>query len=77
MKLTEKLIRRNLLLRISFFVIYFLLTVHIISVEGLNFVAILFASFAARDFVQGVRMAKFYMDIQRKNNKKKNSNPKK
>lgn len=45
--------------------------------EGLNFISILLAAFAARDFVQAVRMGKFYLEMRKKNAKKNDENTKK
>lgn len=75
--LTEDIIRKNLTFRVIFFVIYFMMTINVVVAEGLNFISILLAAFAARDFVQAVRMGKFYLEMRKKNAKKNDENTKK
>lgn len=71
--MTESIIKKNLIFRIVFFLIYFAMTLNLVATEGINFISILFAAFAARDFVQAIRMGKFYLELRKKNTKNDDS----
>lgn len=63
-----------ILFRFAFFALNLFFTIRITSFGGWNFIAILLAFFATRDFVQGVRLAQVYYHIKKGANDKNNDN---
>lgn len=59
----QKKLLGPIVIRFIFFAINLFFTIRITSASGWNFFTIFLASFAARDFVHGVRLAQVYYHL--------------
>ena len=66
--MNQKSLLGPIILRFAFFAINLFFLIRINTFAGWNFLSILLAFFATRDFVQGVRLAQIYYHISKSNN---------